>query len=207
MQTIQMKNEIYFALIGLLFLIATSSVNAEGDISLVYQDKKLTISASDITLKDLLRQVSEITRTEIFLFDEVFSGTIDAKFSEHTIEEVLKSLLKGYSYAIVYAAHSDAYGLYSMLTPRRQRVATEPYNFHKTAGINDSSLHSEYSLEHERMLISKIQSLQERIDSGQSDRTFEKWAAVRGAQFVVNDRDRLAHYKRQLAELRAGEDR
>lgn len=189
------------------FLSSNSLMAAESKFPLDYQDNKLTLTASNIDLLELLRKVSEVTRTEIFLFDEVTSKKIDVNFSQQTLEEVLKSLLKGYSYAIVYAVRSDSYGLYSMLIPRRQRSNPLTYDSRKTIGINDHTYPSDYSFERERMLVSKIQSLQERIDSGESDREFKKWAAIRGAQFVVNDRDRLAHYEKQLDELRGAEDR
>jgi len=43
-----------------------------------------------------------------------------------------------------------------------------------------------------------IQTLEQRISSGLSDTEYERWVAVRGEQYVIHDREKLAYYKKRL---------
>lgn len=46
-----------------------------------------------------------------------------------------------------------------------------------------------------------VDHLEERIDSGQSDRDYEKWASIKGEKYVTHDKELLAYYEQRLASL------
>jgi hypothetical protein len=50
----------------------------------------------------------------------------------------------------------------------------------------------------------RIAGLRDRLQSGVSDREYDKWASVRGARYVTHDRKKIEMYERQLQELRSG---
>lgn len=76
------------------------------NIHLTYKNRLLTISVKSADIKDILLKLSEKTNTHV-TFPESLKGQITINKKEVTFREVLKSLLKGLNYAIIYSATNN----------------------------------------------------------------------------------------------------
>ena len=73
-----------------------------------YQDGLLTIKGSQVPTLALLEKISESTSTVIYVFDPIYSQKVHVELEEKTLQDTLRNILRGISYAVVYRAESHA---------------------------------------------------------------------------------------------------
>jgi hypothetical protein len=68
-----------------------------------FADDRLTVSARDVTLEDLLAQVAERANVRV-TFERPPTETVTTAFSGLPVDEALRRLLRGHSFVLVYEA-------------------------------------------------------------------------------------------------------
>jgi type II secretory pathway component GspD/PulD (secretin) len=186
------------AVFVLLIVPATTYAAKTSDGELMYEKGYVTCHRENIPLNQFLETLSQAAGLQVVLTDPMdLSRNITVHFDHKPIDDVVKTLLRGYSYALVFNAQDE---------PQQQRLVSY-HDFCRSAGddvgkpfLSPEKARAVPATKKERVE-HEIETIQQRIQSGESDREYEKWAAVRGAKYVTHDRDRLEKVQRQFETL------
>jgi hypothetical protein len=164
------------------------------------ENGRITVQAEPMMLSILLKQLVQAAQVELLIVEPIAEDTlVRADFNRMPLEQILDSLLKRNSYAIVYnSGQSEVYfsdaAVVGQVAPD---AAIDESGQFDPLGESASFLRADA----EQQLLQKIRTLEERIRSGISDREYERWASVRDPKYVVHDRDLLAEYHEKLNSL------
>jgi hypothetical protein len=168
----------------------------------------LSLQCEDRPILDVLDRIAKAAHMRIYLFDSPGTSQIQRNYIQEPIGDVLRSLLKECDHAVVYASRgapgvrfvggSDA--LQMGFRPEKS-LSTRNYR-EDVAGPAEKgdSLVPNMGSERQDRLMRQVRDLEARIESGDSDRDYERWARIRGRQYVIHDRERLDLSQEQLGE-------
>jgi hypothetical protein len=175
----------------LFFAFPQSAHPKEAEISLEYDNGFVSIQKSNIPRIKFLRELSEVANLQIIIVEDMdLDQTIILNFKNEPVEQILRHVLKGCSYAVIYNTSEKNPGI--VLSYKNIKANDDRSASGETLDTKESA---------RQILIQKIEELRCRIKSGESDREYERWAKIRGPKFVVHDRDRLKRYQQQLSNL------
>jgi len=102
------------AVISLFFFLLVGYTEAALEPSFVeYKDDLLTVRVSQADVLSLLEEICELVSAQIFVFDKITHHNGGVHLVDKPAEEVLKALLRGHSYAILFSSDpSPAPGVY-----------------------------------------------------------------------------------------------
>jgi hypothetical protein len=166
------------------------------------QNGLVTIKQNNVSLLDLLEQIAKRMDMQIYITSQIDPATrISPNYDKVAPEALIQSLLKNYSYALIYNASQ-------LNDPRESRIwfadrnhprqsLADANNVNNAAATEISDRAAVAPHQEDRIMV-EIEALKKRIDSGISDREYEQWKKIRGPRFATHDRDRLAAYRKQL---------
>ena len=166
----------------------------------------LSLQCEDRPVLDVLDRIAKAADMRIYLFDSPETSQIQRSYIQEPIGQVLRSLLKECDHAVVYASRGTPgvrfVGGNDVLKNRtlpesRALTRLDKEDVAETAGRGDS-LAANTVLERQNRLMRELEA---RIESGDSGRDYEKWARIRGQQYVIHDKERLDLTQKQLGEL------
>lgn len=107
-----MKNYIYvkshlwfFLLVAVVIVLILINLAAADQKELFKYERGLySIRTKNISPSVLLEKISEISNVKIYLFDKAGKKNIDCDFQNKRLEEILETIMKGKSFAILYNA-------------------------------------------------------------------------------------------------------
>jgi len=128
-------------------------------------------------------------------------GTLPAKpvtldLAQRSAEENLRSILKGYSYAVVY---NDPRGAYASFAEDASGDAAPP-GFHPGPQVTPVAGMAAPLSARER-LEARIETLEEQIQSGEADRFRDHWSKHRDPKYIYDHHAELQRLQRDLAAL------
>jgi type II secretory pathway component GspD/PulD (secretin) len=104
--TTSVKSALYAALLGCLMLSFTlPALAAKG--SVTFKDNRLSLSASNTPLTELLVEIGSAAGVDIYLSTMVRPGNITLRTENLSLEDSFKRLLKEYSYAAVFTGSEN----------------------------------------------------------------------------------------------------
>ncbi len=93
--------------ICLLWSVSPEPACAETHPVVRYASGKLTLKAKDVSLISLLRDISGVTGMEVFVDKDINPAKINVDINNKSLENGLKSILKGFNYALIYDKKKD----------------------------------------------------------------------------------------------------
>ena len=153
-------------------------------VSLVYENECITCHASDIRLMDFIEALALEANLQ-FIFDEALDPKtrISLNVGCEPLNELVRKILKGRSYALVFnVTERDQPLIISYESYKSQTSGGDIYN-NPDSQVNERVETKRDSVQQ------KMEDLRERIDSGESDREYDKWAKIRGAKYATHDEE------------------
>jgi len=98
----------------LLLPLSGATADAAVNFELTYKNGLTTLEADRTPLMDVLMALTEASGIEILVSKEIVPGEVSLVLVDEPTELVLKRLLRGYSYAVVYAKRRDAWQVASV---------------------------------------------------------------------------------------------
>ena len=184
-------------------LLAATPAPGRADHRMVeYRDGRLFVPPGVYSVAELLDQISKAAGFEIVIIgNQSAHEPIAVSYNGSKPEQVIQSLLKGCSYAIINRGQSSTMSLSSAAkTAERLNSAMEP-PAHQTSLSDTEGIPG--VPEKEQELLHRIEELQKRLESGISDQSYEIWSSVRDPNFVIHEGDLLEQYEQELADLRS----
>ena len=86
----------------LVFFTANHASASRSELLLQYKEGMISLKGDRIAIMPLLEKITEVSSIEIFLIDDIDSRSINVDFKDTPLEDALRSILKGCSYAILY---------------------------------------------------------------------------------------------------------
>lgn len=175
------------------------------------RDGLLYVTPGDYDRLGLLERIADAAGIEVVVITTPPTGErVRLLASGWKPEALIRSLLKGGSYALLYRGKSGTFALsadreFSVAPPRSAPAAVDAP---AAVGAAQATIADEASWEGlpepERELLERIATLKKRIASGEADRAHEIWSSVRDPRFVVHDEELLEQFEKELAQLRGG---
>ena len=191
----------------LLFTLPCAAPSSHADTGLEYQNGLVSVQKFNISLINFLEDLSELANIKIYLVETVDPARrIRVNFDHQQIEKVLRSVLRGYNHAIIFngqqiskaAVFSYNVGGNAKTNQGRSPTYGQMEDHPMPGGSHPTSDEKEDKI---KVLTQRISQLNQRIESGESDKEYEKWVKVRGPKYVVHDRDRLKAYQSRLTDV------
>jgi hypothetical protein len=183
------------------FWAATVLALAGSSSPLVYEGGLISISAGSYSREELIELVSNAAGFEIVRIGSLEGDEkIIAGFERRKPEAIVRSLLNGQSYAIIYSGRGA-------MKRMAQRGVSQPEPDSPAAEITQPLWPpllediSESASPRERRLKSQIADLKSRIASGRSDQAYETWASVRDPRYVVHEEEQLEQLEKELGAI------
>jgi hypothetical protein len=166
--------------------------------TLEYENGLMSLSADQAPIMPVLDRITEAADIDVFVFDDVSRARVTADFEDRPLGDALHSVLKGYSYAVVYYSESGAHGGRTMLQFARARSERSP----RRGRGGGSGLRPKPLEAYAARTDTHIEMLERRIAEGISDREYDRWVKIRGPEYAVHDRERLKWAKQRLSGLK-----
>jgi len=190
-----------------------------------FKDDLVTVRGNQADVLSVLEEISEWVGAQIFVFDRVTQHKVRVHLVDRPAEEVVKALLKGHNYAIIYSSGpSPLTGVYVLGGTGRgtkrvgsgTRISRVPQGTGGTdregstpgygigekedaGGVNDEM--SWAVEEAETYLLGEIEKLEWQIAARQSDNDYNPSAETLGLSPIQHDLDLLEQHKHQLRRL------
>lgn len=97
-------------LVPALMVAGTDTGQASTGGQIAYRDGRIDMDVRSRPLDDILGEISAKTGLQVYVFDPLSSEPISIAMSDRAPEEVVRSLLKGYNYAVVFGSKSVGSG-------------------------------------------------------------------------------------------------
>lgn len=111
-----------------------------------YENGLVTLSSEKMSLSALLSQIADAAGIGIYIADKLTNQSNAAEFKQEPLQEVLESLLKGYSFAVIFSRGSHAKGQVFQLNENRSGYAGSVSG--RTGRIMSEKRHEFYSEKH-----------------------------------------------------------
>lgn len=86
----------------LVFFTANDASASRPEFLFQYKEGMISLNGESIPILPLLEKITEVSSIEIFVIDDIDSRSITVDFKDRPLEDALRSILKGCSYAILY---------------------------------------------------------------------------------------------------------
>jgi hypothetical protein len=83
-----------------------------------FKDGRLSIEVDQAPLEEVLYRITGAAGVEIIVFDPIKSASVSLRIKDRPLEQALGSVLKGYSYSVVYNPDGERGGLRIVEQPR-----------------------------------------------------------------------------------------
>ena len=97
---------------SLLFMLNTAKASSRPEVS--YSDGLLSVKAVKAPFLPVLESIGKATGIEIFVSRELKPGNISIQVTDEPLEDALKRMLRGFSYAAVYSKDEDTWRIASL---------------------------------------------------------------------------------------------
>jgi hypothetical protein len=189
-------------LISQHLLSASISPQAAASPPLKYMDGLVSISSGSFSRSELLEMISEAAGFEVVLIGlRASEEKIIVNYDRQKPEGIVRSLLVGRSYAIIYSGRGSSKSM-GQQTRFHSEQAEIKSAADETPGTSVPEEETESASPRERRLKSQIAALKNRVESGRSDQAYEIWTSVRDPRYVVHEEDLLIQHEKELAELK-----
>ena len=167
------------------------------------QDGSLTLACKDMEIRLLLEDIAAAVGIQIYLFDKPGQERISLDVSKKKVQEILRSVLRDYDYAVVYCSDQQSEGGIFVMSEDESGKAPLPNQNEvgKRRAANTQEEDENSSLRRKAMIESQIAHLEKRLANGFSDEVYERWAKIRGSDFVTHDRERVGQLKEKVSVL------
>jgi hypothetical protein len=180
----------YWALL-LLLLLVPICVGA----SVENKDRSASISMDPedpIPIGQAIDRLAVELNAHIVLFSVLEDKRVILNLGTRSPVDTLKSILKGYSYAVIFNDPSHAYSDMS-----NELSAAVPPTTSEGPGLSMADLAQE-------RLTKRIRQLEGQIDSGEADRFFERWSQYKDPKYIYNHRADLKRLRKKRTGLEVG---
>ena len=195
--------------IGLMLLAFTADIAVcaaadQGPIA----ERRISIAARDRELSLLLKDIAERSGIEVFVVDPIIGERRSGDWVDQPIASVLRTLLRGRSYAIVSGEGGPFQGRVNQFDadapsparPAQRAVPDRAQALPALSVANDRAAELPAD-KRKRRLQRQIDSLQQQIDEGLADQRHAQWTARKDPKYVRHPADTLAQLKRRLATM------
>ena len=190
-----MNKKLFFSCLVLIFVFFQSNA-VMGENSFEYNNGLVSYQGYDVPIMDILDNLSEAADLQIIIIRaDDMNRRVNVNFIKEPVEDVIRNILKGYSYAIVFNVMDECE--ISLFHAKGNEIS----GIKKNIVLTDNSIQKDEIEDRKYELIQMIEELNQRIESGISDKEYEKWAKIRGQKYVTHDRVLLEHYQQILGEL------
>jgi hypothetical protein len=174
-------------------------------ISIEYRDNLFTISGYQVPMAEVLGRIAREVRGDIYVVNgKGVQNRINFSIKEQTASNVLRTLLRDQSYAVVYNAGKEgsvyfleAAGGKTPLRDYREDWDGEVVSYGDTIPRELSKKEKEI-----RRTEDFIANLKNRIESGQSDELYSRLVKENNPETVTHDREKLEGLEKKLNELK-----
>jgi hypothetical protein len=196
------------SIIFFTFGISISMASVKSSI-IEYENGMVSCRSNKISVVSFLEELAGVSNIKIYILSPLKDYALPVDFQQVPVMEVISSLLRGYSFALVYTKESD--------------ISEKIYFFDKTSSGDvtnvqlsrdepDSSKLSALPASNygtmnpkERKLISRIAKIEADIASGKAEKDYNFWTQHKGPKYVYNPWDDLERSKEKLEELQNGQ--
>ncbi|MFH2092685.1 MAG: hypothetical protein ABIJ31_10010 [Pseudomonadota bacterium] len=207
----QFKNGIVLAFISLLFFTFTAQASVKLS-EIEYDHGIVSLTSGRFSLLAVLKKLASVAKIEIYITGKFSDSSKQIGFDRTPIHDALCTLLKGYSFAVIYSDDSDTqghiylYGVNGTHVPAENSISLKQGESGQISGspVNGTALLQDYDPSQDNVsqnmtpLEHKIQKLEKEIESGRADAWYESWAKIRDPKYVANPRDKLVRYQKEL---------
>lgn len=147
-----------------------------------------------IPIGQAVDRLAKALNAQIVIMDKLGEEQVVLNPANRSATENLKSILKGYSYAIIFGEPLHAYrSLEHAPSAAGVPLSTGAENTPQEAADRPPIVY-----ERDR-LVSRIDRLQEQIHSGAADRFYERWSRFKDPKFIYNHRKDLERLRKKLS--------
>lgn len=208
-----MKNLIkykFFLAAVIFFIFGTGISNASVKSSLIkYQNGMVSCSSNKISVVSFLKELAGVSNIEIYILGRIQDSSLPVDFQQVPVTQVISSLLRGYSFALVYTKGSNVSGqIYFFDNSERGDAIGVQLPDHESDEFNPPPLPaSNYETMNpkERQLVSKIAKLEADIASGKAESDYNFWTQHKDPKYVYNPWIDLEKSKEKLNALQHGQ--
>ncbi len=204
-----MSYKIFFtAFILFFFGISISGASVKSSV-LEYENGMVSCSSKKISVVSFLEELAGVSNIEIYILSRLKDHALSVDFKQVPVMEALSRLLRGYSFALVYAEGSDITGQIHFFenteshgVTRVQSPGDEPdfSNLPALPAGNYGAMDPK-----ERKLVSKIEKLEADIESGKAEQDYNFWARHKDPKYIYNPWKDLERSKAKLEALQNGQ--
>jgi hypothetical protein len=161
---------------------------------------KISLQETNASLDRLLGHLAEILHADIHVVENIDTVRVKADFRNKSPLEILSSLLRGYSYAVVYhqndqnLATSGLLGFNAAADATRSGGETETFEENKEAADTPEP-------DAGQALQARIHELEAQIESGYADRWYEHWSNIKDEKYLRHPREELEDLQGRVEEL------
>ena len=191
-----------------IFGISISSASVKPSV-IEYENGMVSCSSDKISVVSFLKKLAGAGKIEIYILGPIQDFTLPVDFQQVPVTQVISSLLRGYSFALVYTGRSDITGHIYFFDNTK---SDDPIDIQLSDdGPDYSNLPplpaSNYETMNpkERRLISKIAKLEEDIASGKAESDYNFWVQHKDPKYIYNPWNDLERSKEKLEKLQYGQ--
>lgn len=196
MSNLRLANWYWIQLLVLMLLIMSRSASAS---ALGEDFVKLAWLASDrsMTIDQALEHLSKSLNAQIIILEKLEQKQVVLNMAKRSPMDSLKSILKGYSYALVYGEPVKSCRIidYASSPPDSSHILD--------TGITPTDKATETAAvvrEQDRLAV-RIERLEAQIESGEADRFFERWRRVKDPKYIYNHRQDVKRFHKRMTAL------
>jgi hypothetical protein len=181
----------------------------------------IRLYAERMSLTALLQRLGDAMQADIYLVNPVEMELTDVHFHDLPAHRVLRSVLRGHSYAVVSRSQNAPGTVYFLGNVRGTPLGTSTDDRGVNAGgVNETASDTRYeeilkspeardeealrrarTAYREEKLRNQIEELESQIASGQADVWYEAGVKIKGPKNIMHPRERLNLFLHELATL------
>ena len=165
-----------------------------------FNGENINIDAKAVPLPTLLDNIAKACSLRIFSPSAVVSDEIiDIVMDDSSLEDVLDTLLTDHNYLIIYNERPQNLGLSTIVGTLSDYAQLQAADL---LARSDGPEGKEQRLAQKANYFrQQMEMLQQRIDSGASDKAYQDALESKSPEYVTHDEELLASFKKRLAEL------
>nr|WP_320191740.1 hypothetical protein [uncultured Desulfobacter sp.] len=204
-----MKNLIKYkffpaAFIFFIFGISISSASVKPSV-IEYENGMVSCSSNKISVVGFLKELAGVSNIEIYILSRMKDYALPVEFRQVPVTQVISSLLRGYSFALVYTEGSDIIGQIHFFDSTQSGDVTHVLLSGDEPDYSNLPAMPESNYEtmdpKERQLISKIEKLKADIASRKAEKDYNFWIQRKDPKYVYNPWNDLERCKEKLEKL------
>lgn len=181
-------------LLSFLFLASVAGLpSAAQALTAMRQEEK----GRTLPIQKAVQKLSQDLKARIIIFGNLEDAQVVLPAAHHEALDQLKSILKGYSFAIVYNDPTHAYDCYG--SPASGSAAA--LSIQTQSSVSDRTIESIVDELQPERLIKRIEQVEAQIENGEADAFFERWSEVKDPRYIYNHRAQLEQLRRKMAQV------